>query len=145
MALRIKVGLPKHIWVHHFGVSPSFILNQRKIWSLVSHLKAKNTLEELDVLRFFEFKVEEFPYKTFFYDYDDLKAINKSGYTEHYLGKSLTVRPLVIAKCILLNVFFVWVKSFFKAINCIWRKNSLLFNPSKTPFYTIYNTFSLNF
>ena len=105
--------------------------NQRKIWSLVSLLKAKNTLEELDVLRFFEFKVEEFPYKTFFYDYDDLKAINKSGYTEHYLGKSLTVRPLVIAKCILLNVFFVWVKSFFKAINGIWRKTRYYLIPPK--------------
>ena len=74
---------------------------QDKFWGLVSHLKAKNTLEELDVLRFFEFKVEEFPYKTFFYDYDDLKAINKSGYTEHYLGKC-------IAKC-----FFRLSKVFF--------------------------------
>ena len=75
---------------------------QGKTLSLVSYLKAKNTLEELDVLRFFEFKVEEFPYKTFFYDYDDLKAINKSGYTEHYLGKC-------IAKCFfrLSKVFFI--------------------------------------
>ena len=84
-----------------FRVNRAGFKNQGKNWGLVSPLKAKNTLEELDVLRFFEFKVEEFPYKTFFYDYDDLKAINKSGYTEHYLGKC-------IAKC-----FFRLSKVFF--------------------------------
>ena len=100
----------------HFGSIEASFQNQGKIWGLVSFLKAKNTLEELDVLRFFEFKVEEFPYKTFFYDYDDLKAINKSGYTEHYLGKC-------IAKC-----FFRLSKVFFHQEKNGSQKYSLLFN-----------------
>ena len=112
-------------------------MDQGKIWCLVSHLKAKNTLEELDVLRFFEFKVEEFPYKTFFYDYDDLKAINKSGYTEHYLGKC-------IAKC-----FFRLSKVFFHQEKNGSQKYSLLFNIIPPihgiPFYTISKLLSFNF
>ena len=49
--------------------------------------KAKSVLEDLNILELFEFRVEEFPYRKFYYDYDDLKVVNKSGYVKHYLSE----------------------------------------------------------
>ena len=46
--------------------------------------KAKRILEQLNILEVFEFTVDEFPYRKFYYDYDDLKIVNKSGYVKHY-------------------------------------------------------------
>ena len=49
--------------------------------------KAKSVLEDLNILELFEFRVDEFPYRKFYYDYDDLKVVNKSGYVKHYLSE----------------------------------------------------------
>ena len=49
--------------------------------------KAKSVLEDLDILELFEFRVDEFPYRKFYYDYDDLKVVNKSGYVKHYASE----------------------------------------------------------
>ena len=49
--------------------------------------KAKRVLEQLNILELFEFTVDEFPYRKFYYDYDDLKVVNKSGYVLHYTSE----------------------------------------------------------
>ena len=67
--------------------------------------RAQKVLEELEILELFEFKVDEFPYRwdnvlwnidfhashvkfrKFYYDFDDMKIVNKSGYVKHYLAE----------------------------------------------------------